>query len=160
MIDFCSYIKFVVRCEFRWITAALTLQDCIVYINPSERLHIMNACGSETFWNTPPSPRSLTLAKPAAQQMMVGDVPEERKVGMGRFFMFWWLCCWREQILWYINERTSGRNLSDGERVRNGIKKVKMRCLSFREGCSHEEGQIFVWVCEEGRGGDIATVFA
>lgn len=38
--------------------------------------------------NTPPLPRSLTLAKPAAQEMMVGGVPEERKVGMGEFLCF------------------------------------------------------------------------
>lgn len=31
--------------------------------------------------------------------------------------------------LYGINERTSGRNLTDGESIRNGIKEVKTRCL-------------------------------
>lgn len=38
--------------------------------------------------NTPLSPRSFTLAKTAAQQMMVGGVPEETKSGDGGVFVF------------------------------------------------------------------------
>lgn len=38
--------------------------------------------------NTSPLSRSLTQAKPAAQQMTVGDVPEEQKVRMGEFLCF------------------------------------------------------------------------
>ena len=72
--------KVIVQC------AALTAQDCTVHVNPSERLHIMHACGSETFKHS-----SLTQepsrAKPAAQQMMVGGVPEESN-GDGGVFVF------------------------------------------------------------------------
>lgn len=70
--------------------------------------------------NTPLLPRSLTLAKSTAQQMMVGGVPEERKVGMWEFLLLM-VCCWRTVRFCDINERTSGRNLSDGESVPNGI---------------------------------------
>lgn len=60
--------------------------------------------------------------KPAAQQMMVGGVPEEGKVRMGEFFVLM-----LKNRFYGINERTSGRNLDDGERVQSGIKKVKRR---------------------------------
>ena len=51
-------------------------QECTICINPNA---VVKCC------NTPPLPRSRTLAKAAAQQMMGGGVPEERKVGMGEF---------------------------------------------------------------------------
>ncbi len=75
-------------------------QDWTVYINPNERLHIIHTCGSETFKHSS-LPRSLTLAKPAAQQMMVGGVPEERKVEMGEFLCFQGVLLKNTQILCY-----------------------------------------------------------
>lgn len=48
-------------------------------------MHVVLKCP-----NTPLLPRSFTLVKPAAQQMMVGGVPEERKSGEGAVFVFLW----------------------------------------------------------------------
>lgn len=84
----------------------------------------------------------FTFAKPAAQQMMVGNVPEELKSGDLGVFVFYF--CGR---LYGINERTSGRNHTYGESIWNGIKKVKtmsMRVLGIGYIC--KDGLIFVYM--------------
>ena len=91
---------------------------------------------------TPLLPSYFTFAKPAAQQMMTGNVPEELTSGDLRVFVFDF--CGR---LYGINERTSGRNHNYGKSIWNGIKKVKMMSLRVLAiGYICKEGLIFVYM--------------
>lgn len=60
-------------------------------------MHVVLKCP-----NTPLLPRSFTLVKPAAQQMMVGGLPEERKSGEGGvFFHFDGVLLEKSETVWY-----------------------------------------------------------